>query len=60
MISVRLTFTKHGRKIFVRNACSIREINYLPLDYQPVTYESEKYVHLVIVGMSRMGIALER
>lgn len=47
-----------AQKVFVRNACSIREINYLPLDYQPVTYESEKYVHLVIVGMSRMGIAL--
>lgn len=47
-----------AQKVFVRNACSIREIDYHPLDYEAITYESEKYVHLVIVGMSRMGTAL--
>lgn len=47
-----------AQKVFVRNTCSIREIDYKPLDYEAITYESEKYVHLVIVGMSRMGTAL--
>lgn len=47
-----------AQKVFVRNACSIREIDYQPLDYEAITDESKKYVHLVIVGMSRMGTAL--
>lgn len=47
-----------AQKVFVKNACSIREIDYKPLDYEAITYESEKYVHLVIAGMSRMGTAL--
>ena len=33
-------------------------IEYLPLDREAVTYESDKHVHLVIIGMSRMGVAL--
>lgn len=33
-------------------------IEYLALDHEAVTYESDKHVHLVIIGMSRMGIAL--
>lgn len=33
-------------------------IEYIPLDHEAVTYESDKHVHLVIIGMSRMGVAL--
>lgn len=33
-------------------------IEYPPLDREAVTYESDKHVHLVIIGMSRMGVAL--
>ena len=33
-------------------------IVYPPLDRGGINYESEKYVHFVILGMSRMGIAL--
>ena len=47
-----------AQKVFVSNKCSERDVTYLPLDYEPIAYESEKFVHLVIVGMSRMGIAL--
>lgn len=31
---------------------------YLPLDYEPIKVDSEKHVHLVIVGFGRMGRAL--
>lgn len=34
------------------------KIVYPPLDRGGINYESEKYVHFVILGMSRMGIAL--
>lgn len=33
-------------------------IEYPPLDRETITYESEKHVHLVIIGMSRMGVAI--
>lgn len=33
-------------------------IEYPPLDREAITYESEKHVHLVIIGMSRMGVAI--
>lgn len=33
-------------------------IDYLPLDGKGLKEDSEKYVHLVIVGMSKMGIAM--
>lgn len=33
-------------------------IEYPPLDREPLTYDSEKHIHLVIIGMSRMGIAI--
>lgn len=33
-------------------------IVYPPLDREPITYESQKHIHLVIIGMSRMGVAL--
>lgn len=33
-------------------------IEYPPLDRDPITYESKKHIHLVIIGMSRMGVAI--
>jgi hypothetical protein len=33
-------------------------IEYMPLDHQPLTADSDKNVHLVIIGMSGMGIAM--
>lgn len=33
-------------------------IEYPNIDREPITFESEKYIHLVIIGMSRMGVAL--
>lgn len=33
-------------------------IEYPPLDREPISYESEKQVHLVIIGMNRMGVAV--
>lgn len=33
-------------------------IKYPPLDREPITFKSEKHIHLVIIGMSRMGVAL--
>lgn len=35
------------------------EIKYLPLDYVPITSEkSDKFVHFIIIGMSKMGQAM--
>lgn len=31
---------------------------YLPLDRGEITLENDKYVHLVVIGMSRMGLSL--
>lgn len=31
---------------------------YKPLDYEQITQDSDKFVHLVVVGMSSMGIAM--
>lgn len=33
-------------------------VAYPALDRQPITWESNQYVHFVIIGMSRMGVAL--
>lgn len=35
-----------------------KQISYRPMDYCPITYHSENTVHLVIIGMSRMGMGL--
>lgn len=35
-----------------------RRIDYAPLDREPVTAQSEKGVHLIVFGMTRMGIAM--
>ena len=51
-----------ARKVFVSGKSrgdSGDEITYKPLDYTPITdKESDKFVHLVVIGMSRMGEAI--
>lgn len=34
------------------------KVEYPALDRDPITWESDRYVHFVIIGMSRMGVAL--
>ena len=46
-----------ARKVLVGNA--VDTIKYVPLEsYQGITYDSNKHVHLIVVGMSNMGTAL--
>lgn len=46
-----------ARKVLVFNRAG--DITYQPLDYgSAISYESECFVHLVIIGMSKMGIAM--
>lgn len=48
-----------ARKVFVVGYSKEEDIRYKPLDYQPITTrESEKFVHLIIIGMSKMGQAM--
>jgi hypothetical protein len=35
-----------------------RQIIYKPLDYETIDYASEKYVHLIIFGMTKFGVSL--
>jgi hypothetical protein len=51
-----------ARKIFIDgqyNGLDETEgtVQYLPLDREPIVFDSDKTVHLLIVGMSKMGIA---
>lgn len=36
----------------------IRITRYSPLDFEPITVNSDKFVHLIIIGTTRMGFAL--
>lgn len=51
-----------AQRIFVNRKLSFKKedlAEYLPLEGErPITYESEDFVHLVIVGMSKMGVSL--
>ena len=47
-----------AQKIFVENSYNAGEISYKPLDHEPITENSGKRVHLVVLGMSNMGVAL--
>jgi hypothetical protein len=47
-----------AQKVFVENSYHNGRITYKPLDREPITEDSSMRVHLVILGMSRMGIAL--
>lgn len=52
-----------AQKVFVDNKyacvedCS-EDIDYIPLDREGISLDSDKTVHLVVLGMSKMGIAL--
>ena len=49
-----------AKKVFVSH-CYMHgniKIEYPLLDREPITYESEKTVHIIILGMSRMGVAM--
>lgn len=49
-----------AKKILVNRQYSngIDKIEYPSLDREPLTYDSEKHIHVVIIGMSRMGVAI--
>ena len=48
-----------ARRVLVKcSAESNGTIHYFPLDRGGISENSENYVHLVIIGMTRMGIAL--
>jgi hypothetical protein len=47
-----------AQKVFAGLSYNSGEINYTPLDHEPITEDSLKRVHLVILGMTDMGIAL--
>jgi hypothetical protein len=47
-----------AQKIFVENSYNNGKVSYKPLDREPITEDSQNRVHLVILGMSNMGIAL--
>lgn len=47
-----------ARKLFIENHNFDNSIKYKPLDYESITADSRKRVHLVIIGMTPMGIAL--
>lgn len=49
-----------AKKVFVSH-CYMHDnikVEYPLLDREPITYDSEKTVHLIILGMSRMGVAM--
>ena len=47
-----------ARKLFVNCESKINGINYPSLDRDGIDKDSDKYVHLIIVGMTQMGIML--
>lgn len=49
-----------AKKVFVSHCYTYNNVrvDYPLLDREPITYESEKTVHLVILGMGRMGVAM--
>ena len=53
-----LVLNKACRALPDNNMFTNSEIHYKPLDYKHIDYNSDHYVHLVIIGMSRMGEAL--
>ena len=53
-----LVMNKASRILSNSGMYSESEIHYRPLDYKHIDYNSNNYVHLVIIGMSRMGEAL--
>lgn len=48
-----------ARKVLVTGHSKEEDIKYKPLDYIPITSkDSDKFVHLIIIGMSKMGQAM--
>lgn len=49
-----------AKKVFVSHCYTHNNANieYPLLDREPINYESEKTVHLIVLGMSRMGVAM--
>lgn len=52
-----------AEKVLVSGQYSARDrsgetLKYIPIDGQGIDYDSEKYVHFVVVGMTSMGVAL--
>lgn len=49
-----------AKKVFVSHSYihNNERIDYPLLDREPITYDSEKTVHLIILGMSHMGVAM--
>jgi len=47
-----------AQKVFVKNAYNGAQAAYKPLDREPVKADSQMRVHLMIFGMSEMGISL--
>jgi len=47
-----------AQKVFVKNAYNGDQAVYKPLDHKPIKADSQMRVHLVILGMSEMGISL--
>lgn len=48
-----------ARKVLVAGYAKEEDIRYRPLDYEPITSrDSDRFVHLIIIGMSKMGQAM--
>lgn len=49
-----------AQRVLVSGCCNCngRNILYPPLDRKGIRAESDRYVHLIVVGMSRMGVAM--
>lgn len=48
-----------ARKVLVAGYSKEENITYKPLDYEPITSrDSDKFVHFIIIGMSKMGEAM--
>lgn len=47
-----------ARKVLVTGKSEINGVTYTPLDREGIAGDSEKYVHLVILGMTPMGLML--
>ncbi len=52
------TVLVEGRYVETVKNIQPRTINYLPLDGRGIKRDDTKYVHLVVVGMSKMGVAM--
>ncbi len=49
-----------AQRVLVSGCCNCngRDILYPPLDRDGIRAQGDRYVHLIVVGMSRMGVAM--